>query len=170
MAQQPLPPGPGVPGHDDDENDAGDRVPADLGALVQPVVEPGYGHHDAETAEQERLRQVPAQLCRQPLALPQPTERPADPGPAVPQVRPYGASEDQPDDAVDGDRQRLEDHRDYPAGDQQHVDQPAAPCHSPGQAGAPPRGAPCRAGRPAPRVFTTRGPPAPTPGVPGRAP
>jgi hypothetical protein len=40
----------------------------------------------------------------------------------MPQVRPDGAGEDQADDAVDGDRERLEDHRDQSAGDQQDVD------------------------------------------------
>jgi 3-methyladenine DNA glycosylase AlkD len=126
-ALQPLPPGPGVPGHDHDEDDAGDRVPANPGAYVEPVVESGRGHREDENEQQERLRQTPPEPGRQPPALPQPAQRPADPGAAVPEVRADGAGEDQPDDAVNGDRERLEDHRDDPARQQQHVGQPAAP-------------------------------------------
>jgi hypothetical protein len=100
-----------MPGRDHNQDDAGDRVVADVGRDAQPIPQPGHRDHRRDRQQEERLSQLPGLPRGQAAMVPDPGERPADPPPAVPQVRPDHRDEDQPDDGVDPDGQRLEDHR-----------------------------------------------------------
>ena len=101
-------------------------------ACQRIVVRPSSQSHSPEAVtisvsseQQAGLGQAPPQRPGKRAALPQAAQRPADPGPPVPQVRAGEPGEDQPDDAVPGDRHRLQQHRDHGRRDQHQVHGPA---------------------------------------------